>query len=74
MRGKGQFQMWEQYFRDLLSETAAAYAEGASMADTVKRVSTALVPKYSGKMPPTFPKDVAGNIQKAFRVVSGSTE
>lgn len=74
MRGKGQFQMWEQYFQDLLSETAAAYAEGSSMADTVKRVSTTLVPRYSDKMPPTFPKDVTGNIQKAYRVVSGSTE
>jgi len=74
MRGKGQFQMWEQYFHDLLAETAAAYAEGASMADTVKRVSAVLVPKYSGNMPPTFPKDVVGNIQKAYRVVSGSTE
>ncbi|MFB3921004.1 MAG: MBL fold metallo-hydrolase [Terriglobia bacterium] len=74
MRGKGQFQMWEQYFRDLLSETGSAYAEGASMTETVKRVSGVLVPKYSSNMPATFPQDVVGNIQKAYRVVSGSTE
>jgi cyclase len=74
LRGKGQFQTWEQYFRDLLSETASAYSEGASMADTVKRVSAVLVPKYADKMPPTFAKDVVGNIQKAYRVVSGATE
>ena len=74
MRGKAQFEMWEQYFRDLLAETAPAYADGASRADTVKRVSAVLLPKYTGKMPPTFPQDVVGNIQKAYRVVSGATE
>lgn len=74
MRGKAQFEMWEQYFRDLLAETASAYADGASRADTVKRVSAVLLPKYTGKMPPTFPQDVVGNIQKAYRVVSGATE
>lgn len=73
MRGKGQFQMWEQYFRDLLAETAAAYAQGATLEETRQRVAAALVPKYTGKMPATFPQDVVGNIEKAFRVVSGAT-
>jgi len=74
MRGKGQFKMWEQYFRDLLAETAAAYAQGATLDETRKRVAAALVPKYTGKMPETFPQDVMGNIEKAYRVVSGATE
>jgi len=73
MRGKGQFQMWEQYFRDLLAETAAAYAQGATLEETRQRVAAALVPKYTGKMPATFPQDVVGNIEKAYRVVSGAT-
>ena len=73
MRGKGQFQMWEQYFRDLLAETAAAYAQGATLEETRQRVAAALVPKYAGKMPATFPQDVVGNIEKAYRVVSGAT-
>ncbi len=74
MRGKSQFQMWEQYFRDLMSETTSAYTAGASMAETVKRVSAVLGPKYASKMPSTFPEDVVPNIQKAYRVVSGQTE
>lgn len=74
MRGKGQFQMWEQYFRDLLAETAAAYAQGATLEETRQRVAAALVPKYTGKMPATFPQDVVGNIEKAYRVVSGATD
>ena len=73
MRGKGQFQMWEQYFRDLLAETAAAYAQGATLEETRQRAAVALVPKYTGKMPATFPQDVVGNIEKAYRVVSGAT-
>lgn len=74
MRGKGQFQLWEQYLRDLMAETASAYAEGATMAEAIKRVSAVLVPKYSSRMPATLPTDVVANVQKAYRVVSGATE
>lgn len=74
MRGKAQFKMWEQYFRDLLAETAAAYAQGATRDETRKRVAAVLVPKYTGKMPETFPQDVVGNIEKAYRVASGATD
>jgi glyoxylase-like metal-dependent hydrolase (beta-lactamase superfamily II) len=70
-RGKAQFQMWEQYFADLMRESAAAYAEGASLNEAVARVSGLLVPKYSGRMPATFKDDVVANIQKAYRVVGG---
>jgi glyoxylase-like metal-dependent hydrolase (beta-lactamase superfamily II) len=73
-RGKAQFQMWEEYFGDLMRESAAAYASGASLTDAVTRVSAALVPKYAGKMPATFKTDVVANIQKAFRVVSGQVD
>jgi cyclase len=72
LHGKGQFQMWEQYFRDLMAETAAAYAQGATLEETRQRVAAVLVPKYTGKMPETFPQDVIGNIEKAYRVVSGA--
>jgi cyclase len=73
-RGKAQFQMWEQYLKDLMAETTGAYTAGASMQDTVKRVSGVLIPKYAGKMPSTFPQDIVPNIQKAYRVVSGQME
>ena len=74
MRGKERFHFSEQYLRDLMAETERAYAEGASMAETVKRVSATMIPKYASGMPPTFPQDIVGNIQKAYRVVSGATE
>jgi glyoxylase-like metal-dependent hydrolase (beta-lactamase superfamily II) len=74
MRGKSQFQMWEQYFKDLMAETTTVYTSGGSIADAVKRVSPILSRKYSSKMPDTFAVDVVPNIQKAYRVVSGQTE
>jgi glyoxylase-like metal-dependent hydrolase (beta-lactamase superfamily II) len=74
MRGKGTFESWKEYFRDLLAETAAAYAQGATLAEARKTVAVKLSAKYASKFPPTFPKDVIGNIEKASRVVSGLTE
>jgi cyclase len=74
MRGKAMFQMWEQYFTDLMTETTTAYTSGASIAQAVTRVSAALAPKYASKFPPTFKEDVVENIQKAYRVVSGQVQ
>jgi len=73
-RGKAQFQAWEQYFSDLMTQSATAYSSGVSMTDTVARLSASLVPKYASKMPPTFKDDIVANIQKAYRVVSGQVE
>lgn len=74
MRGKGMFEQWKQYFTDLMAETANVYAEGGTLADARKRVAAALQEKYAGKFPSTFPQDVVGNIEKAYRVVSGSQD
>jgi len=74
MRGKGTFELWKEYFRDLMAETADAYAQGATLAETRETVAPKLAQKYSGKFPSTFPKDVIPNIEKAYRVVSGQTE
>ncbi len=74
MHGKGQFELWKQYLRDLLDETAAAFAQGATLDETRKQVAAALQQKYAGKFPATFPKDVIPNIEKAYRVISGATE
>ena len=74
LHGKGQFRAWREYLTDLMAETASAYAEGATMADTIKRVAPGLIEKHKGSMPSTFPTDITGNIQKAYRVVSGATE
>jgi cyclase len=74
MRGKGMLQMWQQYFTDLIAETTTAYTSGATLEQAVTRVSTALVPKYTGKMPATFKDDVPENIRKVYRVVSGQMQ
>lgn len=74
LRGKAMFELWKEYFRDLLAETADAYAQGATLAEARKSVATRLAAKYTGKFPPTFPQDVIGNIEKAYRVVSGATD
>lgn len=71
MRGKAHLQAWKQYFAELMTETTNAYASGASMPQAVTRVSALLVPKYAKHMPASFQGDIANNIQKVYRVVSG---
>ncbi len=70
MRGKQRFELWKQYFRDLLAETAQAYARGASLEDAEKEVSKTLAGKYAGNFDPGFPQSVIGNIAKAYQVIA----
>jgi cyclase len=74
MRGKEHVRLLEDYFRDLMAQTAEAYAQGASREETRKRVAPMLVEKYGTRVSPTFAKDVFDNIDKAYRVVSGSQD
>lgn len=74
MHGKETFELWKQYFRDLMAEAAEAFAQGATLDEARKRLAPALQVKYRDKFPSTFPKDVIPNIEKAYRVVSGLTE
>jgi glyoxylase-like metal-dependent hydrolase (beta-lactamase superfamily II) len=74
LHDKKQFQAWRNYVSDLMAETANAFASGATKDDIVQRVAPGLVAKHKGSMPSTFPADITANIQKAYRVVSGSTE
>ena len=70
IRGKEKFELWKQYFRDLMDETAKAYAQGASLEDAEKAVSQRLVQKYADKFDPGFPQSVIGNIAKAYQVIA----
>jgi glyoxylase-like metal-dependent hydrolase (beta-lactamase superfamily II) len=74
MRDKQTFELWKQYFADLMSETASAYSQGATLDEARKRVAPTLQAKYAGKFPETFPKDVIPNVEKAYRVISAQTE
>jgi len=70
MKGKQKFELWKQYFQDLMDQTAAAYAAGASLDEAKKNVSRTLVAKYAGQFTATFPQDVGANVAKAFHVIA----
>lgn len=70
MRGKEKFELWKLYFRDLMDETAKAYARGAPLDQAEKEVSKILLAKYADKFDPGFPQGVIGNIAKAYQVIA----
>ena len=70
MHGKQKFELWKQYFRDLMDETGQAYARGASLEDAEKEVSKSLTAKYADKFDPAFPQSVISNIAKAYQVIA----
>ena len=74
MHGKAQLLMLESYFRDLMAETTDAYSQGRSLEESRKIVAPKLIEKYGKNFPPAFSHEVMGNIDKAYRVVSGSMD
>jgi cyclase len=70
MHGKEKFELWKQYFQDLMDHTGAAYAEGASLEEARQRVSEFLVKNYASKFDPNFSKSVGPNVTKAYQVIS----
>jgi cyclase len=70
MQGKQKFELWKQYFRDLLDETAQSYSAGASLEDAQKQVGKALIAKYASQFDPAFPQSVIANITKAYQVIA----
>jgi hypothetical protein len=72
MRGKQKFELWKQYFRDLMHETAQAYSQGDTLDQAQKRVGNILVSSYADKFDPNFPKDVHANIAKAYQVIAST--
>jgi cyclase len=72
--GKATFDLWKQYFADLMQGASQAYANGASLDETRKRLIPALLAKYESKFPKRFNETIVSNVEKAYRVASGSTE
>jgi len=70
MHGKQKFELWKEYFGDLMEQTAQAYAQGATLDDAQKKLSPWLVAKYADKFDPGFSHDVGGNIAKAYQVIA----
>jgi glyoxylase-like metal-dependent hydrolase (beta-lactamase superfamily II) len=70
MRGKQKFDLWKQYFQDLMDRTAAAYGEGETLDEVTKSISDFLTKKYADKFDPNFPKSVTANVTKAYQVIA----
>lgn len=70
MHGKLRFELWKQYFQDLMDRTAAAYSEGASLDQAQKTVSEFLLRKYADRFDPNFHKSVTANVTKAYQVIA----
>jgi cyclase len=74
LHGKATFELWKQYFNELLVEAAHSYATGESLEAARKRAVPLLSAKYSGKFPKKFSETVVSDVEKAYRFVSGATE
>lgn len=70
IHGKQVFELWKQYFRDLLDQTAHAYADGAALDEAKKQVSKSLIAKYAYRFDSDFPQDVVGNVVKAYQAIA----
>jgi hypothetical protein len=74
LSGKDRFDLWRKYFADLLAETAASVATGASLEDVKSRVMPVLLTKYGPQFPSDFSKTVVGNVETAYRVMTTQTK
>jgi len=70
MHGKLRFELWKQYFQDLMDQTAAAYAQGDSLEQAQKSVSASLTKKIRPPIRPQLPQNVTPNITKAYQVIA----
>jgi cyclase len=70
MHGAQKFELWKEYFQELMDRTASAYAQGASLDDAKKTVSDALVKQYADKFDPNFSSSVTANVTKAYQVIA----
>ena len=70
MHGAQKFELWKEYFQELMDRTASTYGQGASLDDAKKTVSDALVKKYADRFGPTFSGSVAANVTKAYQVIA----
>lgn len=70
MVGKQKFELWKEYFGDLLNQTAKAYGEKVTQDEAETQVSQWLVTKYADRFDPGFPQSVKSNVAKAYQVIA----
>ena len=68
--GKQKFELWKEYFGDLLNQTAKAYGEKVTQDEAETQVSQWLVTKYADRFDPGFPQSVKSNVAKAYQVIA----
>lgn len=74
LSGKDRFDLWRKYFADLLAETAASAASGASLDDVKSHVIPVLLARYGTQFPSDFSKTIVGNVETAYRVTTTQTK
>jgi len=74
VHGKAIFDLWQQYFTELIAEAGSAYAQGDSLDAARKRLVPVFTAKYGGQFPKRFSETVVSDVEKAYRFVSGATE
>jgi cyclase len=70
MHGTEKFELWKQYFTDLMTETGKAYGNGATLEQAQAQVSKVLIAKYASKFNSTFPREMIPNVTKAYQVIA----
>ena len=74
LHGKETFELWKEYFNDLLAQAADAVSSGATLDQTRQRLVPTLEAKYASRFPPgLFADSVISNVERAYRAVSGQT-
>ena len=74
MQGKGRLQLWKTYLEELMQETTDAYTAGATLEDVRRDVAATLVARYGTRLSADFSTRVVPNVEKAYRVVSGTVD
>jgi len=74
LHDRARFDLWKQYFTELLQQNAQAYAAGESLDAARKRLAPMFLQEYGDKFPKRFSETVVSDVEKAYRVVSGATE
>lgn len=74
LHDRARFDLWKQYFNDLLQETAQSLASGESREAARKRLTPVLLQRYGDQFPRRFSDTVGDDIDKAYRTVSGATD
>ena len=75
LRGKQTFELWKQYFTDLMAQASDSVARGDTLEQARERLIPALKAKWADRFPPgLFADSVTSNVEKAYRVVSGQSQ